>query len=97
MIVAGTCSLVDRMYATAVPGMAPSTVAEDHIKTNSVGLQIRVWLRWYEPAIILPNPSGTPTVLQVSRGRAATHIVQNDQHGAVRHRHKLLMTVSRAP
>ena len=44
---AGTCSLVGRMYVTAMPAMATLTVAENHIKTVSVGLQLQAEC-WYE-------------------------------------------------
>ena len=45
--------------------------------------------------VTLQNHSGIPNVLQVSRGRAATHIVQIDQQGAVRRHHKVFMSPAR--
>ena len=44
---AGTCSSVDRMNVTAMPRIATSAMAENHIKTDSIGLQLQVE-RWYE-------------------------------------------------
>ena len=44
---AGTCSLVDRTYITAMPAIATSTMAEIHIKKNSIGLQLQAKC-WYE-------------------------------------------------
>ena len=38
IFVAGKCSPVDWMYVTAMPVIATLTTAEDHIKTNSIGL-----------------------------------------------------------
>ena len=43
----GTCSPVDQTYITAMPGVATSTMAENHTKIDSIGLQLQVvW--WYE-------------------------------------------------
>ena len=39
MIVAGTCSLVERMYVTAKPGVTTLVMAEKHTKTKSTGVQ----------------------------------------------------------
>ena len=36
---AGAWSLVLQMYMTAMPGIARLAMAENHIKTNSMGLQ----------------------------------------------------------
>ena len=36
---AGACSPVDRMYVTAKPGVTTLDMAENHTKTNSIGLQ----------------------------------------------------------
>ena len=44
---AGTCSLADRMYVTAMPAIATLTMAENHIKTDSIGLQLQAEC-WYE-------------------------------------------------
>ena len=35
----GTSSVVDQMYVTAKPGVTILVMAENHIKTNSNGLQ----------------------------------------------------------
>ena len=39
MIVAGACSLVDRMFVTAKPGVTTLVMAENHTKTKSSGGQ----------------------------------------------------------
>ena len=44
---AGTCSPVDWVYRTAMPGIATLTVAENHIKTDSIGLQLQAEC-WYQ-------------------------------------------------
>ena len=51
MIVAGTLSLLDRMYTTAVPAIAPSAMADNYIKTNSIGLQLQAEC-WHEQAVL---------------------------------------------
>ena len=47
--------------------------------------------------VTLQNHSGIPTVRQVSRGGAATHIVQIVQQGAVRCPHILFIQSHKAP
>ena len=47
--------------------------------------------------ITLQNHSGIPTVQQVSRAGAATHIMQTVQQGAARRHHTLLNRSSKAP
>ena len=37
---AGTCSPVDQMYITALRAIATLNMAENHIKTDSIGLQL---------------------------------------------------------
>ena len=44
---AGTCSSVDQMNVTAMPRIATSAMAENHIKTDSIELQLQVEC-WYE-------------------------------------------------
>ena len=39
IVVASACSPVDRMYVTTKPGVTTLVMAENHIKTNSSGLQ----------------------------------------------------------
>ena len=39
MIVAGACSLMDRMYMTAKPGVTTLVMAENQTKTKSSGVQ----------------------------------------------------------
>ena len=39
MIVAGACSLVDRIYVTANVGVTTLVMAEKHTKTKSSGVQ----------------------------------------------------------
>ena len=43
----GTYSPVRRMYVTAIPAIATSSMAKIHIKTNSTGLQLQAEY-WYE-------------------------------------------------
>ena len=43
----GTCSPVDQMYVTAMPAIATFTMAENHIKTDSIRLQLQAEY-WYE-------------------------------------------------
>ena len=43
----GTFQPGDRMYVTAIPATATLKMAENHIKTNSIGLQLQVeWWSW---------------------------------------------------
>jgi hypothetical protein len=57
-ILAGTCSPLDRMYVTPMPTMATLTMAENHIKTDSIGLQLQVEC-WYEQEE-LPQEGSSP-------------------------------------
>ena len=41
IIVVGTCSPVDRIYVAAMPAIATSAMAENHIKTDSIGGQLQ--------------------------------------------------------
>ena len=40
VLTGGACSAVDRMYVTAKRGVITLVMAENHIKTNSSGLQL---------------------------------------------------------
>ena len=49
---AGTRSPVDRTYVTAMPGVATSTMAENHTKTKGIGLQLRVECRFEQEELL---------------------------------------------
>ena len=60
IVVAGTCSLLDWMYVTAMPVIATSAMAENHIETNNIGLQAECC---YEQEDQPPFPSTIGTQL----------------------------------
>ena len=70
---AGKCSPVDWIFIiTAMPVVATSAMAENHIKTNSIGLQLQVEY-WYEQEGRPQGCSAPPFALPSEHNRITLH------------------------
>ena len=94
-MLAGACSLVDRMYVTAKPGVTTLVMAEIHIKQTAVGCSIRhnvVMSRRLTPNTtqpLFPSTIGT----QSQTGSRCLAIIRRWPSPPVSHRQEITVQV----